>query len=310
MSGRGCDSARRSYSFLTPEGLLMRNSLLTSVSSVFVGLVACGNGHEIKSSNLTAAGSTSQPLLMVANVENAFDGIDQGTEYDEYSSKKSNWNQEMALAKAKRVAKVFEAANCPKIVTSAEVENQNAADLIAAAASKCGYKAISANTSQKFPIGVAIFTSLGVKSTSLIETGYRPHLRVEFDNGLTVIGVHFKSMRDGGDELRKKAAEAVLKNLNGKHVIVAGDFNTEEDLLRGSRLTNCSASAKPTHVYHGEWHRLDKIYSTQCSSVERMEAPFLMRNGQPFRSVMNDRNGKTHHEDAGYSDHIPLLMND
>jgi hypothetical protein len=291
----------------------MRNTLLTLVTSVSVCMVACSKGDEPSSASLTDTTANVQPLVMVANVENAFDGIDQGTEYDEYSSKKSNWSQEMAVAKAKRVAKVFEAANCPKIVTSAEVENQNAADLIAAAASKCRYKGISANESQKMPIGVAIFTSLPVKSTSLIETGYRPHLRVDFEDGLTVIGVHFKSMRDGGDELRKKAAEAVdqeMKKLTGKRVIVAGDFNTEEDLLKGVQLSNCSASAKPTHVYHGEWHRLDKIYATKCSKVDRMNDSFLMKGGKPYRSVMYDKSGKTHHENAGYSDHIPLLMMD
>jgi endonuclease/exonuclease/phosphatase family metal-dependent hydrolase len=250
---------------------------------------------------------------MVANVENAFDGVDQGTEYKEFSSKTSNWSQDVAEAKARRVAKVFETANCPKIIISAEVENQTAADMISAAATKCHYKAYSANEPQTMPIGVAIFTSLPVKSKSLIETGYRPHLRLDFADGLTVIGVHFKSMRDGGDELRQKAAEAVaheMQKQGNTRTIVAGDFNTEEELLKDVPLTNCSATAKPTHVYHGDWHRLDKIYATKCSQVGRMDDAFLMKGGQPYRSVLYDKHGKTFHEDAGYSDHLPLYMLD
>ncbi len=289
----------------------MRNVLLALVTSVSASMVSCGSNHDQGGSKVKDTLGNMQPFLMIANVENAFDGVDQGTEYDEYNSTQSNWSHDMAVAKAQRVAKVFEAANCPKIVVSAEVENQAAADLIVAAASKCRYKGISANDPQTRPIGVAIFTSLPVKSTSLIETGYRPHLRVDFQNGPTVIGVHFKSKRDGGEELRVKAANAVaseMKKLEGTEVIVAGDFNTEEDMLKGVALENCSKNAKPTHVYHGEWHRLDKIYATKCATVERLNDGFLMKGGKPFRSVMYQKNGKTHHEDAGYSDHIPLYM--
>lgn len=288
----------------------MRTSLVMSMS---LCLTACGSSSDRSLAVLSDTIANDQPFLMVANVENAFDGVDQGTEYREFSTQSSNWSQEVAEAKARRVAKVFEAANCPKIITSAEVENQTAANMIAAAASKCGYKAFSANDPQTRPIGVAIFTSLPVKSKSLIETGYRPHLRLDFVNGLTVIGVHFKSMRDGGEELRQKAAEAVAREMQkqgNSRTIVAGDFNTEQDLLKGVPLTNCSASAKPTHVYHGDWHRLDKIYATTCGKVGRLDDQFLMRGGQPFRSVLYDRNGKTFHEDAGYSDHLPLYMLD
>ena len=105
---------------------------------------------------------------MIANVENAFNGVDQGTEYPEFNSSTSNWTQEKAESKARRVAEVFTAAKYPQIVISPEVENQNAADLIAKAATECHNKAISANKNQTFPIGVAIFTSKQVTRTSLI----------------------------------------------------------------------------------------------------------------------------------------------
>jgi len=250
---------------------------------------------------------------MIANVENAFDGIDQGTEYPEFSSENSNWGPEMALNKAKRVAEVFYGAKCPEIIISPEVENQNAADLIADAASRCGYEAISANADQKFPIGVAIFTSRRVTRTSLIDTGYRPHLRVDFADGLTVIGVHFKSQRDGGGDLRLKAAQAVKNEVSkivGRRIIVAGDFNTEDDLLTGSIVQNCSRTAPGTHVYQGNWHRLDKIYSTECGSVNRLDLPFLMRNGKPYRNERYQEGGTYIYSGKGYSDHIPLYMED
>ena len=279
-----------------------------------LGLVSCKSGGALEpSSDLWSGGETRKgtPLVMIANVENAFDGIDQGTEYPEFKSTTSNWNQARAESKARRVAEVFTAAGCPKIVISPEVENQNAAELIVEAAKECDYRGISANKDQKFPIGVAIFTTLDVTKVRLVETGYRPHLRVDFADGLSVIGVHFKSQRGGGDDLRAAAAEAIkaeLANFSGRRLIVGGDFNTEEDLLAGTKLENCTARAHPTHVYQGEWHRLDKIYSTDCGEAERLGASFLMRNGKPYRSVLSQEGNRTVHRDEGYSDHIPLLM--
>ncbi len=274
-------------------------------------LVTSCKSAAVHSETKEVAAPAENALIMVANVENAFDGIDQGTEYPDFKSTSSNWTQEKAEAKARRVAEVFLAAKCPQIIVSPEVENQNAADMIAKAAEGCHYKAISANKDQKFPIGVAIFTSREFSRTSLIETGYRPHLRVDFADGLTVVGVHLKSQRDGGDDLRVAAADAIKKELaafTGRRIIVAGDFNTEDELLRGTKVSNCTERAQPTHVFHGEWHRLDKIYSTQCTQAERFDAPFLMRNSQPFRGVQHQNSGRTIHEDEGYSDHLPLLM--
>jgi endonuclease/exonuclease/phosphatase family metal-dependent hydrolase len=272
---------------------------------------ACGTPSHSPKSQLSQGLAKQQPLLMIANVENAFDGIDQGTEYEDYSTKTSNWDESHALKKAQRVAQVFEAANCPKIVVSPEVENQNAADMIAAAASKCQYKGISANNPQVMPVGVAIFTSLPIESSTLVETGYRPHLRVDLANGLSVIGVHFKSMRDGGEEKRIAAARAVeseMKKMNGRRFIAAGDFNTEDELISAKELTNCTRSAAPTHVYNNQWHKLDKIYSNNCTSVGRLDDAFLLRGGVPFRNVRSKKKGRVTHHDAGYSDHLPLYM--
>lgn len=268
------------------------------------------DSQQNKLSSSDSLGST-KPLLMIANVENAFDGVDQGTEYPEFSQNTSNWSPKLAAEKADRVAQVFAAANCPEIIVSPEVENQQAADLIAQAAQKkgCRYQAISANTEQDFPIGVAIFTSRKVNKTSKIETGYRPHLRVDFD-GLTVIGVHFKSQRDGGEELRQKAASALkseILKINSK-IIIAGDFNSEDNFLLGTKVKSCSSSAPPTHVYHGEWHRLDQIYATVCGSVDRFSPSFLMKNSKPYREEINKTDGKTVHLGKGYSDHLPLYM--
>lgn len=283
---------------------------LFSIALVLM-VVACKTGNTESTDLQGAPPLAERPLLMVANVENAFDGIDQGTEYPEYSSKTSNWNATSAQNKAARVAEVFLAANCPEIVVSPEVENQNAADLIANAASKCNYKAISANDKQDFPIGVAIFTSRAVSNVSKIETGYRPHLRIDFADGLTVIGVHFKSQRDGGDDLRLKAAAALksqIPSITSQKLIIAGDFNTEEDLLAGTKVKNCTSDAPPTHVYRGEWHRLDKIYAVNCGVVGRLSTSFLMRNGVPYRSEYYKNGNMTVHSNKGYSDHMPLYM--
>lgn len=280
---------------------------LFSMVMVFSGCRTAQN----EGANLEAA-LAGKPLILSANVENAFDGIDQGTEYAEFATSTSNWGPDLAQQKAKRVADVFAAANCPFIVTAAEVENQNAADMIAKAGN-CNYKAYSANDDQSMAVGVAIFTNRPVTNVTKIETGYRPHLRVDFADGLTVIGVHFKSMRDGGDDLRTKAATAIrdeMAKIPAKNrVIVAGDFNTPDDILQSvPQLKNCTLTAPPTHFFHGQAQRLDKIYSTSCAETGRLAPSFLMRGGQPYRAEERRQGNRTIHEDLGYSDHFALYM--
>ncbi|MEY4630776.1 MAG: hypothetical protein RIQ81_896 [Pseudomonadota bacterium] len=272
-----------------------------SMGLLLISVVSCkGNGLAVAElSGTVPAGVT--PLFMSMNVENAFDDEDQGTEYEDFSIERGTWSPEQARDKAARVAEVLVAAGCPKIVMASEVENQRAADMIAAAAGKCGYEATSANADQSMHVGVALFTSIRGVSTQLVKTTYRPHLRASFPDGLTVYGVHLKSKRDGGESLRMDAIEALkedIASLSAGRVIVGGDFNMEEDYLSDDSLSDCSAKAKPAYYYKGDWRHYDKIYSNSCGQVARMDDHFLMRDRRPFRS------GPV----SGYSDHLPLIL--
>ena len=277
---------------------------------------ACKSSHEksgLSDSSDVPPGSSS-PLLMSANVENAFDATDQGSEYDSHSGKTSNWIADgMAEKKAKRVAKVFN-QECPLIIVSPEVENLASAKAIAST-SRCKYTAyFGADPASPQPVGVAIFTALPVKSVQIVPLDPRPALRIEFTSGLVVYGVHLKSPRDGGEELRQKAGIILTEHVKahpGRRIIVAGDFNTAEDLL-GSVLKECSSTAKPSYYYQGAWSHFDKVYSSACGKeVKRAEYPFLYTSGgTPFRSVLRHAGNRFIHEDEGYSDHIPLILPD
>lgn len=279
-----------------------------------LALASCQTAQRASKSDLASDIATEvvgRPFLISYNVENAYDGIEQGTEHEGYTPSTSNWGETAAISKAKRVARVLTEANCPLVVVLAEVENQLMADMIARAAGECGYAAISANADQSLSNGVAILTALRLSDVALIPSGYRPHLRVTLPDRTIVYAVHLKSMRDDNPALRQQMLDALTADMRlfgNTRVIAAGDFNTVGDVLPNSEWQWCTQSSGGTSKYQGRWQALDKIYSNQCGRAQVMQPEFLMRNGQPFRSVWCEQAGKTCHENIGYSDHLPLIM--
>lgn len=197
------------------------------------------------SASTAAGGSESKLCIASWNVQNIFDEIENGTEYDEYKAS-SGWDKsafEIRLSNAAQVLEYLPKASDYLIVLN-EVENPNVVEaLLSEKKLKAKGLAWYAFASfEKASIGSAVISSIPIIGAKVHATddGLRPVLEVEFEtNGgkLYLLCVHFKSNLGGETEtapLRLKASQVVTqvaselkKNNPGCLILVCGDFNEE-----------------------------------------------------------------------------------
>ena len=165
----------------------------------------------------------------------------------------------------------------------------------------------------------------------------RPTRDILYVKGETVAGdtlhvflVHAPSRYGGELETRPHRRLVVdklltaLQPLEGKHVIVAGDFNDYAgsptlQMLSG-RLVNVTANAKGrgqramgTYRYQGEWRSIDHVLVSPSmlpgvESVYVNDAPFLLEPETTYGGWRPLRTFQGYRYQRGYSDHLPLVV--
>ena len=183
----------------------------------------------------------TQPLKIATyNVENLFDAKYQGTEYEEYTPGKHNWNARMVEIKLNHVAEVICDLDAD-ILGLQEIENKYIFKQLIEKLNKvgCTYK-YSAITSKKgASIQVALLSRFPIKKQKDIQVSFSPRVRnileVEVDVGghaLTLFVNHWKSKAYKGYESKRiKYAKAlqtrIAKMPAKKEYIILGDFNSD-----------------------------------------------------------------------------------
>ena len=151
-----------------------------------------------------------------------------------------------------------------------------------------------------------------------------------YGDTLHIFVVHAPS-RYGGElptrPHRRQMIDVLLKalqQLEGKNIIVAGDFNDYADspslkLLSGI-LHNISSSAKGrggrakgTYRYQGEWNSIDHVLVSQpmiqhVDSVYINDAKFLLERETKYGGWKPRRSYQGYRYQQGYSDHLPLVV--
>ncbi|NLC27742.1 MAG: endonuclease/exonuclease/phosphatase family protein, partial [Campylobacteraceae bacterium] len=164
------------------------------------------------------------------NVENLFDDIYQGTEYESYIPENTQgWNKEMA---AKKLANISEAILKidADILALQEVENEQ---ILIKLAKKTGYLYHSFASSLNAATGVGILSRHPILTSETIKSNFRPALYVKIEvekKPLEFIVVHWPSLKNPNTK-REEAARDIapfMKNID--EGIVLGDFNTPFDL--------------------------------------------------------------------------------
>lgn len=196
--------------------------------------------------------------VMSWNVQNLFDGIDDGTEYSEFDPGTGNWNERLYRRRLERTGEVISkgAGNVPDLVILQELEKPEVLDDLADGPLKqfsypwrlCvpGYSIIRCGVLSRYPLS----------EVDLVDCGYfgirplRPALAFSVDTpggSVRVVALHWKSPRDGRaatEETRRREAAAVKALVEpllikdpGAEVIIIGDLNTPGDgLVKPSAL--------------------------------------------------------------------------
>ena len=187
------------------------------------------------------------------NVQNLFNDVLDGNEYDEYKPA-SGWDRDAYGKRLSNAAKVlgYLPDSGVKIVVLNEVEGPDVVEdlLKTREMAGSGIRWYACTTSEQSAVQTAVVSSLPIGHANIHEVGegLRPVLEVcvETDRGkVFILAVHFKSNIGGTEEtsaMRRQSAEVVAqvakvigKENPGALVMVCGDMNEEcwDDRLMG-----------------------------------------------------------------------------
>lgn len=165
--------------------------------------------------------------ILSFNVENLFDGKNDGSEYKDFIIGKSSWSEAKFSAKLNKLAK-FLSNTGANIIGLQEIENY---DVLKELAKKSGYKFYAFSKEKNSPVGVGLLSNIPIIDTTFYRpVGFKSRdiLRCDFSTNnedFSVFVVHMLAPRN--PIKKKKANFNLLYNslLGVKNAIVIGDFN-------------------------------------------------------------------------------------
>lgn len=188
------------------------------------------------------------PLLIFAkpvkvatyNVENLFDAVYDGTEYDIYIPGKHNWNQRTVEIKLNHTAEVICDLDAD-ILGLQEVENANILRQLLSRLDRvgCPYRYSAISSKKGAAIQVALLSRYPVIRQRELQVSYSPRTRnileveVEIEGDpLTVFVNHWKSKAYKGYESKRIAYAKTLQSRiakmpEQKEYLILGDFNSD-----------------------------------------------------------------------------------
>jgi len=174
------------------------------------------------------------------NVENLFDAVYQGSEYEAYIPGKHNWNRRMVEIKLNHTAEVICDLNAD-ILGLQEVENDIVFQQLISRLDRvgCAYKYAAITHKKNASIQVALLSRYPIKKQNDIQVSYtegvRNILEVEVEiegDPLTLFVNHWKSKAYKGYESKRiqyaKALQSRISKMpEKKEYIILGDFNSD-----------------------------------------------------------------------------------
>ncbi len=180
------------------------------------------------------------------NVENLFDDIRQGSEYNDYiPNNQHGWTHAMFEAKLNHTAEVICDLDAD-IIALEEIENAYALNRLKERLTKvgCSYP-FSAITSKKgAPIQIALLSKFQIKNRNEIVVNQSPRVRNILEVVVSIEGLplrifvnHWKSKANNGQESKRISYAYALKERIGHlkkqdEYIIIGDLNSDYDAYR------------------------------------------------------------------------------
>lgn len=292
------------------------------------------------------------PLLLSAlefkvatyNVENLFDALKEGGEYEEYvPNNKHGWNEAMLQIKIAHIARVIADIDADVIVLE-EVENKAVLKQLNVALGNKAYPYLFyPNKKERVTIETALLSRFPIDKASTIAIKDQPRgihritLKIKNKN-LDVYINHWPAQKEKEEERLMYATtlhNTLLKE-EGKEYILLGDFNSPYQVQKDwglALVTILKAGDKSASLYN-LWYDLpqDKRYShsygKQKAALDHIIIPKTLSDGKgieynsssltvftrpymlddksdPKRWQISDR-GRGVHQGDGYSDHFPI----
>ncbi|MBF0985340.1 MAG: endonuclease/exonuclease/phosphatase family protein, partial [Campylobacter sp.] len=126
--------------------------------------------------------SAAELKIASFNVQNLFDGVNDGTEYADFEIGRGSWSEQKYERKLQAVVDKISALNAD-ILGLQEIENEA---VLKALAQKVGYKFYAFSRAQTAPAGVAVMSRIPIKfqkTYRLTELKTRDILRADFALG-------------------------------------------------------------------------------------------------------------------------------
>jgi len=181
--------------------------------------------------------NATQIKIASYNVENLFDMVNNGTEYDAYKPSKHNWTRSSLNKKLQNLSEIICDVNAD-IIGLQEVENENALKLLQKSLRSvgCHYKYLAITHKKKSAIQVAVLSKLPIINAKEIVVNkklkYRNILELKYiidDRPLFIYVNHWTSKKLA--ESKRMVSALVLKKRleglpKGVDYILLGDFNS------------------------------------------------------------------------------------
>ncbi len=273
------------------------------------------------------------------NVQNIFNAVDDGNEYEEYRTE-SGWNERNYKARLDNLATVFSYFEADTVVLN-EIENSSVVQDIITKLNDYPYCCTAAEPHGA--INTAVISKYPIVSSSVHSvTGTRPILQadIETPNGpVRIFAVHGKSKRDSEASSRQKRLSmgqtlAMVSEHNDEcMVILAGDFNEdidENNIFCDIRFGISDAPIKisssygssfwyepfadpemdfkcdGTYYYNSTWSHYDHIICSFSPNWSINDAEII------YRGILLTSDGKPNSFSrtllTGVSDHLPVLL--
>jgi endonuclease/exonuclease/phosphatase family metal-dependent hydrolase len=199
------------------------------------------------------------------NVENLFDAVSNGTEYEEYIPGRHGWNRRMAEKKLNHTAEVICDLDAD-ILALQEIENESVFRALRQRLERvgCGYRYGAITHKRGAPIQVALLSRFPIRQSRELQVSYSSRVRnileVEVHVGgvpLTLFVNHWKSKSRKGYESKRIAYAKTLKKRleqmpKQKEYIILGDLNSNYDahLTLPERLDDTHGRRALNHLLH------------------------------------------------------------
>lgn len=190
------------------------------------------------------------------NVENLFDGITQGSEYNDF---RGNWGNANYLKKLASVAKVIKGLDADFISLN-EIENEG---VLRDLANACGYEYYVFASTKNAPVGLGVMSRKKIISSQKIEiegVKTRPILRTQIEfagEKLNFFSAHFPAIKNSAQD-RTKAANTMIKVVRGEtNAVILGDLNSE--FGRKFLLNELSGEFKNLWIFVNSFTRKSRV---------------------------------------------------